>query len=261
MIAMQRQMAIHDFLLLALAVVVIVLNCWPTPANRQMIDVRGPQGEIQRYSLAVDDPRLQELEQQLYRRSQSRPLPGLTWARWQAEVAEFYAQRTRSNAETGKVVAVSFTDQQVKVDRETEYQRSLNRQHGHWLAVHDQSLQAIAKYETLMESQRAMLGPPPMAFAEVSSGGPAHHAFWISALAGLLVACCFAGWTYVCPARSLAAQSGEPELTSRSKPLKRQSIEMSIPTRWVRVHQPLAVWLRRTVYGSLVAAALLCIIA
>ena len=65
MIATTHRMAIQDFLLIAIAVIVIALSVLPKGDARQTLVIRDPSGILQTYSLRANDPRLASLERKL----------------------------------------------------------------------------------------------------------------------------------------------------------------------------------------------------
>lgn len=251
MIAVNRRMASHDFLLLGLAVAVIVLTASPKPAKRQVVDIRHPDGVTQRYSLGADDPRLPVLQSKL-KEWQRRPHnPALAQEKWHAELAEFYASRTQPEPGSN-VVTVSFRQDQIIDDQRLTVQQ---QEHAHWLAVQNRATEAISKLQSLDEQTQQ---PPPIVFGEFASGPRSATDLTVAASIGSIFALFFAAWTYFQPPILLAGEADHAG--GRFSAPANRAIKVSIPVRWIKVHQPAGVIARRVLYASVVAGALLCLI-
>ncbi len=108
MIASTRRMALHDFMLIAFSVVVIALSIAPKGDQRQTVEVRDGSGDLQRYSLAVEDPRLVKLQSDLAQWVSGVPEASLTLAKWHAELADFYVGKILARPVQPTVAAQSI---------------------------------------------------------------------------------------------------------------------------------------------------------
>lgn len=260
MIATTRRMAIQDFLLIAFSVVVIVLSLWPQGDARQTLVFRHLSGALQQYSFEADDPRLDKLRHELANRSRHVPDASLTRETWRAEVADFYASRTdRSGQSPDQVVRVSFSDVPPSETVIAELQQ-LSDQHQYWINVRDRARKAIAAAQSRLKQQKMLVGPPPIEFGKLTDGGLPANAFVMASLIGLCVAAGFAWWSYLWPAIRLRVDSSAPQLQT-PKPEdaeKPHELRLVIPAKWVRVHQPAPVLIRRVAYTTVVVGAVAC---
>ena len=260
MIATTRRMAIQDFLLIAFSVVVIVLSLWPQGDARQTLVFRHHSGALQQYSFEADDPRLEKLRHELANRSRRVPDASLTRETWRAEVADFYASSTdRSGKSPDQVVRVSFSDVPPSQAVVAEL-KQLSDQHQYWINVRNRARKAIAAAESRLKQQQMQVGPPPIEFGKVSHGGHPPNAFALASLIALSVAAGFAWWSYLWPAIRLRADSLAPQLQT-PKPEdagKLHELRLVIPAKWVRIHQPAPVLIRRIAYTTVVVGAVAC---
>ena len=67
MFAVSRRMTACDFLLLGSSVALLVVSLWPTQSDRQSLEIRTDDGHFQRYSVSVNDPRLEVIKVRLKR--------------------------------------------------------------------------------------------------------------------------------------------------------------------------------------------------
>jgi hypothetical protein len=260
MIAATRRMAMHDFLLVAFSVIVIVLSVASEGDKRQTVEVRDASGNLQRYSLAADDPRLAKLQSELANWAKGLPGARLTLAKWHAELADFYVGRTQPRPDDPTVVQVSFAEQTSRsANKEAA---ALSAQHNYWIRVRDHARQSIIAAEEQLRQRKSSSEPPPIMLGELSSSGPSLTAFGFAGVTGLGVAIAFACWIYVCPAICLSKDRRSPEweTASSNQDGRLRELRLSIPPQWVRIHQPAAVVLRRVLYSALVIFALACVI-
>ncbi len=257
MIAATRRMAMHDFLLVAFSVVVIVLSVASQGDKRQTVEVRDASGNLQRYSLAADDPRLAKLDSELANWAKGLPDASLTLAKWHAELADFYVRKTLTKPDDPTVVQVSFADQASPAANAEA--NAMSAQHGYWVRVRDQARQAIDTAEEQLRQRKS--SKPPIVLGEVLCSGPSLAAFGFAGVTGFGVAIAFACWIHVWPAISLRQdrQSQQRETVSSNHNGRLQELRLSIPPQWVRVHQPAAVVIRRVVYIALVIGAFACL--
>ena len=261
MIATTRRMAIRDFLLVFTATLVIALSLWPGARARQTVDLSSPQGVSQRYSLALDDPRLEKLRRDLDGWSRGSPHTALAVAKWQAELADYYAQRAQTPAHTAHstsgIATVSFVDS----PRDNPSLPTSGQRWGtYWEEVGSQARHSVAVEHAKLEQHRART-VPPIRFGSVVEVRPP-HAFMVSCVLGCLMGSLFAAWTFSCPSIGLLNDSNEANLRrlqgqgSSHPPCA--ELQLQIPAAWVRVHQPVLVIVRRILYASLVIAGIVC---
>ena len=264
MIATTRRMAIHDFLLVAMATLVIVLSNWPNSQKRQSVDLRNSDGTSQRYSLAVDDPRLAKLQRDLDSWNRGGTNTAIALTKWRVELAEFYVDRFQSPPSTS-VTQVSFVESGGNA-ASTDGPQISARKHwqSYWANVGKQARESLAIQNAKLRDHRALVGPPIVLGKVIESRSK--NAFLISCICGLLMATVFGFWTYISPSLGLhrtenvdEAEGNREQLTgSRERALT--ELQLRIPSEWVRIHQPISVVLRRVLYAGLVGAALLCML-
>lgn len=259
MIATTRRMAIHDFLLITFAVIAITLSVLPKEEARQKLLFRDPSGNIQAYSLKADDPRLAALERRIANWARYKPNPRLAMKKWHAEVADYYAARTEAkSANRDPIVAVSFADDNSTIEDTSETDQ-LSEEHAYWIHLAANAREVIAKAEMEMHRRQHLAGPPPISFGELDAGGHSPRMLILAGVFGICVACGFARWTYVCP--SIRLQSVEttetPSIASETHDAG-DELQLAIPDRWVRLHQPITVLIRQTAYCTLLVLGVLC---
>ncbi len=254
-------MAIHDFLLAAFSTVVIVLSHWPGQTPKQMVTFRDPQGALHNYAFAIDDPRLAKLRVVAEKRTGPSSSTSLAQAKWRAELAEFYAERTLPRSvPVDRVVRVSFIDGQ-STNPSGDEASVLKAQHEFWIRAAEKAQTQIVEAKAKLERQRQLAGPPPIVFGKPAPGGPTPNSFLWASLIGICVACGFAFWTRWSPTIRLASDV-KPEFDSppTNQHGRTRDLQLIIPARWVRIHQPASVVLRRTLYTALVIAGLITVI-
>lgn len=265
MIAVTRRLAIHDFLLIACSVVVILLSAAPERDHLQTVEVRDASGAYQRYSLAADDPRIGKLQRELANWPKRLPNRSLTLAKWHVELAEFYIGRTKPVAVDAPVQQVAFSVPGVKESNAESLaeQTSLSAERDYWHLVRDKAQRAIADGEEKLQQRERNSGPPPIVIGELSRPGRSPRDFGIAAVGGLSVALLFAAWVHVCPPIRLREDRPTSEIESSSvrREGARRELKLSIPSQWVRIHQPMAVNVRRFAFAALVVAAFVCLTA
>ncbi len=297
-IAIMRRLATTDTLLVALSCAVVVLSLWPQGQRRQEFQVTAANGEVRKYSLALDDPRLRELQVQFGETGRYLPPARLAIARWTRDLADFYCQHTaeiKPSAEQrpDQPVAVRTVAHQAPVvgwiDQAERSPKSAASVPGisepasraHWITVRKQAEQAIA----IAQHQQSL--PPPVVMGAVLEDQRSGVAFLFAIVAGCSLAGGYTFWRRRCPTVELATAQdsssnlrmmfssdvGEDATNSASAERCRQiglpggdtallanaENEFSIPSRWVRVRQPFAVVVRRASFAALVFCALLLI--
>ena len=261
MIFKTRQMVTGDLLLVALASAAIVLSIWPRDEPRQLIQIRLTGGGLQTYSLPQTDPRLAVLRQKLAVWSNPRPDSSTALAKWRAEVAQFYAERTDPENINADVIQVSFTDQSLGQQESStstpagEDARQPHRQHVYWIKVRDAAIQEIVTAKERRAHQRALAGPP-IVFGELSHAPLPMKALATASVTAMLVALTFFIWGALFPSLKLH----QTQLAHLDDDRQPGSLRLTIPANWVRLHQPVVVQVRRLVAFSLVVAAIICIL-
>lgn len=258
MIATKRRMATLDFLLVALSATVALQAFWPAASPRQAVDIRNADGHVHRYSLAADDPRLAPLTQAVMNPPRPRPTASLAKLKWLAETADFYVSQTEPKRQsTGYVFPASFRHNRSSTKSVTQAD-ALAAERNYWIEVREESRQKIAQAEAKLRLQQTLAVPPPIVLGDVIRSGRSRRFLLTATLLGLGVASFFACWTYACPAIDLRVEASllDPRSieTDRSRP---QELCVVIPARWVRVHQPASVTIRRVAQTAMVVAGLL----
>lgn len=261
MIARANRMAISDFVLVAVAVLILVLSLGPGKRIRQNVVVRDPQGITHRYSFDVDDPRLAKLDQQLQRWKRRPPDAETARHRWIVRAAEHYAELTKPVPQARPVVPVSFTLPPDDSDaareaneREAAKVRARQRQaeSAMWIRV---AAEAKSRATQIERHHQRAISFPPIVLGSRFAAGPTRVHYLVGCLAGLLVAIAFSIWTRLCPALRL---QGEAMAGDRIElPDGSQLLRLEIPTTWVRLRQPLSVWVRRLTYAATLTAGVI----
>ncbi|WP_182865045.1 hypothetical protein [Stieleria mannarensis] len=96
---MRDRSNIVDLALAFAATFVITLALWPRDAPRQIVRCNMADQGWKTYSIAVNDPSLDELKQKLRRWATPESHPAYVTAKWQKEVAEFYENSRPAAAE------------------------------------------------------------------------------------------------------------------------------------------------------------------
>ena len=106
MIAVSRRMTPCDFLLLGCSVALTVFMLWPQLPDQQWVRIETETGQPQRYSVPINDPRLQVLKQRLAKWEVPKTTRALRVARWHHELADYYCQIEPAD-QSGDVAQVS----------------------------------------------------------------------------------------------------------------------------------------------------------
>jgi hypothetical protein len=257
MIAATRRMATLDFLLVAFSAIVALQAFWPAAAPRQTVQYRDAGGRVHRYSLAIDDPRLKRLTQAVKKPSRPRPTAALAKLKWLAETADFYVGRTEPRRnEPGFVLPVSYRENQ-SAAKSTNEADVLAAEQNYWIEIRDENRQKVAQAEAKLRLQQSLAVPSAIVFGDTVHGAHSTITLVTSALLGVCIAGFFALWTYACPAICLRADRFPPELETRKSDWSpSRDLRLLIPSRWVRVHQPASVTIRRLTQTVVVAAGL-----
>lgn len=237
---------------------VIALAQWPKGLDRQTIRFRDPSGHVQQYSLSSDDPRLLLVAEQLRRWKDGGFSGAIALAKWRHELAGFYAENV-TDVEikpTQAVVPVSF-EQVVPAAKALTPDTA-----SYWMMAQRRAEQELRHAEQQLARRLDSSGPQPLELGELVPPAVGTAPLAISALAGIIVACGFVFWSYLCPAirlqdRMSMVASDQPETED---PPATSPLQLEIPADWVRVHQPLGVHLRRLGYAAIVTTALVNVV-
>ena len=264
MIAKSRQLATHDFLLILSAAVVLAFSAWPKPDAHQTVQIRQINGSSKTYSLAPSDPRLAKLKHELSEWKKPERSTTLAIAKWQADIAAFYAERTLPRSQpidNSIIMPVSFQDVATKREAELAAREARERQHNFWLEFATKAEEQIDEEEKLQAQRRSLRASPPIVIGEVIPRPHAASTFFFSGLVGVLIALIFAAWTFAAPSIQVTpdAESRSPELRSKLDTTPCE-LRLSIPSQWIQVHQPWSVQLRLSAYAILILSALACVV-
>ena len=281
MIAKSRQMAAHDFLLVSLSAAVLALLLWPpAPAVRE-VEVRRNDGSLQTYQLTADDPKLANLIRKLQRWSDPKHNSRTAIHKWNAELGSLYAERAMPvvTKELKRILPVSYyPDHAKKREAATQQAAQLKEQQAYWLEFQRQAEQAVQTEQQRQADLHALHANPPISISVPQPGPHSPIALVSAALIGLCVAMLFGVWNFLTPSIQLANQAsvsnesrpssengtlsnptGEwhtDDLQTRTAANSRQ-FQVTVPARWLKVHQPLSVWIRQTAYFLLIASVVL----
>ncbi len=100
---MRDRSNIVDLALAFAATFVITLAVWPRDAPRQIVRCHLTDQGWKTYSIAIDDPSLDELKRKVRKWSMPESHPEYVTAKWQKEVAEFYESSQPSRAQRDSV--------------------------------------------------------------------------------------------------------------------------------------------------------------
>ncbi len=276
MIAKSRQMAAHDFLLVLLSAAVLALLLWPPGPTVREVEVRRNDGSLQTYQLTADDPKLANLTQKLQRWSNPKTNSRTAINKWNAELGSLYAQRTTPEVteELKRILPVSYYPDHAK-KREVAAQQAaqLKQQQAYWLDFQRQAEQALQTEQQRQEDLLALHARPPISIGDPQPGPYPPKAILSSSLIGLCAAMLFSAWNFLAPSIQLVKQASVSNVTGQSPanaPRSNQAnapqtnaaanslqFQVTLPAKWLKVHQPLSVWIRQTAYIVLIASVVL----
>jgi hypothetical protein len=266
MIATNRRMPARDFLLVVLSVAVIVLSKWPETQPRQWVQLRQPDGMLRQYSLSENDPTLPKLRLSLQRWARAGQETRLAIANWRAELADFYAERTRSaSPSAGPIRPVAFSQNTGQLGTNgagtasgvAQEAREIASQHDYWLSQGRRARAEIEKVEEVRRSRRALEVPPPIVFGRREDGRKPVGSVVIAAASGVVVALAFAAWTLFCPAVLLSRQCEKADRARLDSNEDPQELQLRVPSNWIRVRQPVGVLARWGATAVLVLGAVI----
>lgn len=251
MFAVSRRMTACDFLLLGSSVALLVVSLWPTQSDRQSLEIRTDDGHFQRYSVSVNDPRLEVIKVRLKRWRTPSTNRTLRTARWHRELAEYYCQQdliaAQKQAMTDDAVAqVSFI--------ESKAQTPLIAESSFWSELRQSAQQRIAREEQRIHAAHEAAVPPVVLGKVVHS---VHSPFvFPTAFFVALATVVFASRRQrVRPPIVLACSLDHP-----TEPNDAKTICLRIPDSWVRIRQPAEVVMWRSLYAIVVGLAASCLV-
>ncbi|MGB0598012.1 MAG: hypothetical protein ACPGLY_15100 [Rubripirellula sp.] len=248
MIAKSRQLATHDFLLITITAAVVVVSFLPLSAPRREVRLRDSGGQMRTYSLPINAPMLVRLEREQSRRTIERAgSAALAVAKWQAEVAGFYAEQ----AKPAVIQQVSFDAKEADDSKLS----SLQSQHETWLKVRGEAEAKIEQWTTGFERLQILETPSPI---ELGGVIPAHRpisSYATGVIGGLIVAAIFALWSFLSPTVHIPKSISNDQPSIPVDPDREIEFAFSVPRDWIRVRQSPSVWLRRLAELTLVIAA------
>lgn len=249
MIVKRRRMATHDLVLIVVAAGMIVVSLLPMAPPRRQVRLRDASGDMQTYSLLLDDPTLQRLQAEPSRTPvDSAASAALAVARWQAEVAQFYADQTRPR----EIMQVSFTDHP---DARLNV-LPLQRQHQAWLKVRADAEREIERWQNGFDRLQILDSPSSIEVGELIPARRPAHAYLIGLAVGLMVGMLFAIWTLLAPTVQMAKDETATEPQDALDPEDAFEFAFAVPSDWIRVRQSPSVWMRRAAEAALVFASM-----
>ena len=254
MIATNRRIPAHDFLLVAFSVAVIVLSNWPETEPRQLVQLRDRDGTLRQYSLAEKDPTLSKLRLALEKWAKAGQETRLAVAQWRAELADFYAEKTVAPPEPtpSPIRPAAFRSESRPMDeganreeRNAEVVPESRSQHEYWRAFGQQARVEIEKIQEIRRSRKALEVPQPIVFGALEPGRKPTRAILISPAIGFVVALGFAAWSSLCPTLRLRKHGLSSCVASTEFDGDAASeLRLVVPSTWVRIRQPTGVLAR-----------------
>jgi len=267
MIAKSRQLAAHDFLLILFSATLLSLWFSPNrPAVRE-VEIRQIDGTRQRYLLTADDPKLAKLEQQLCEWQKPEQNRKLALSKWQAELAGLYAVRTlpkKPQVSSGILSVSYYEDLPEKKEADSLEAAQRQQQHDYWLEFQQQAEIAIAEEQQRQAQMLALKSVPSVTIGDQQPGPYATHTLLFSSLIGLCTAMMFSAWTYLTPTIHLldpsrSSEGSAPVLMHPPSSPTQDPVQfrLTLPAKWVRLHQPVGVWVRQAAYLVLLVSVIL----
>ena len=245
-----------DALLVSVAVLIIALSFFPDQPNRQLILFRGETGVAEQYSLAVDDPRLPQLHQQLRAWHEYRPADTLGVTRWQKETAQIYAAQLAKNDSPIAQVSFELPNHVESGAAPSHFGVDPATQH-YWLAVSERCELVLRRQAEQLERVVNERGEPPVVLGEVVAPGTTFPTWGICTALGLLAAVVFSIWANLSPKIELVRREALEGPTAGDPTAE---LRLVIPRHWFRIRQPASVRLRQSTYAVLVIWALCCVL-
>lgn len=276
MIAKSRRMAAHDFLLVLLSAAVLALLLWqPGPTVRE-VQVRRNDGSLQTYQLAADDPKLANLIVKLQQWSAPTPNSQTAINKWNAELGSLYAARSIPKAmeELKQILPVSYyPDHAKKRQAAAQHAALLKKQQAYWLNFQQKAERAVQAEQQRQKHLLSLHKSPPISVGEVQAGPYQRQALLFSPLIGLGAALLFSVWNFLTPSiqlvrhASLSGQSQPPAKQGSGQAQTRPpssnanadslQFQVTLPAKWLKIRQPIGVYVRQMAYFSLIGLVVL----
>lgn len=279
MIAKSRRIPVHDFLLVLLSAAVLTLLLWPAGTAIREVEVRHIDGTLQTYQLAAHDPTLAKIAEKLKRWSDPKPNSQIAINRWNAELGNFYAQRTTPQAanEIKRILPVSYyPDHAKKQEAAAQEAANMKQQQAYWLDFQRQAERTVQTEQQRRQRLLALHVSPPISVGELQPGPYPPKAIIYSTIIGFCVAVLFSTWHFLAPSIQLVKQTPSPSVAIKGRQTKESHLqphqtdrsvtgatansmqfEVTLPAAWVKVHQPIGVWMRQAAYLALLTSVVL----
>ena len=240
---MNVKQIVTEFLLVATASTVLVLQGVAPKTERQTLVPIQPGDASAVFSLPADDPFVAELRKQWWEHDHPTPTRAATLSRWESELAGFYASALE--AEASEDAEAQMTGSQI-VAQVTHIQKDVD------LAVSDPALssywqdrgviaQQRLEHEVAIQEQTRVASEPRFALGPVLAPRHSITAIGCSIAAGVLLAVLFVAWSMVSlpvvhrAIRTSSVPDGETTGTET----------VVVDPSWIRTKQPLRVTCRR----------------
>ncbi|TWU60050.1 hypothetical protein Poly51_03240 [Rubripirellula tenax] len=236
---------------------VIVLANLPAPIPHQVVEVESLTDSAlpQQYSLAVNDPRLRKLSRHIERYGKTKPNQAVGKAKWMAETAAIYAERTQEDVakvaaaskRTTPIMMVSYVPSGDVKPTKTDLVQ-------YWSGFSQKSEQSIESIQHNWQARIDSLGPPPVALTRTVPGVVSGATLYVASILALFATVVMTVWRSSYPTRRLnhpvGLSAGDEEPQSHS------DLAIVLPADSVRLHQPMMVHLRRLTYVAMLALAI-----
>ena len=243
MIAVSHRMTTCDFLLLGCSIALTVFMLWPELPDQQWVRVETETGHPQRYSVPINDPRLQVLKQRLAKWEVPQTTRALRVARWHHELADYYCQLDPAD-QSGDVAQVSFQD---------SGETSVATKPSFWAKLRQTAKQRVIHEEQEI-SHRQQHATPPVVLGPIMTSIRSPTALPLALMAALVTVTLAVWRQRAQPPRLLSDKVDQPD-----GPARNQVMPLPIDESWVRIGQPVEVRLWRITYATAVTVACICV--
>ncbi|QDV82756.1 hypothetical protein [Stieleria magnilauensis] len=233
---MRDRSNIVDLALAFAATFVITLAVWPRDAPRQIVRCHLTDHGWKTYSIAIDDPSLDELKRKVRTWSKPESHPEYVTAKWQKEVAEFYEKSQPARTQDGAVprpvkradrrpMTATISDTVTTASYETEIdepadviQQAAYAEPIEPIAEQPETSPTDAKYWSTvkasavasMEAVEERSANVPVVFEKVAPASWPQLAFHFAFLLGIAAACGYMHWLRHAPLRTGASFGEQP---------------------------------------------------
>ena len=245
MIAASRRLNRCDFLLLGCSIALAIFMLWPRLPDRQWVRIDSGSGQYQRYSVAINDPRLQDLKERLAKWEVPPTTRALRVARWHRELADYYCQLEPATR-LAEVAQVSFSSASETASATTSPQ--------FWASLKQAATQRVMQEEQEIR-HRQQNAVPPVLLGRTITNFRSPDAIPLAFLAAFVIVAMAAWRQRVHPPRVLCGRIDQPIANSENDPNS-----LPIGDSWVRIGQPFEVVIWRVIYATSVSVAGICMI-